>query len=100
MNALVELLGHIEDRKVKHVHISFDQSYGKNIMTIHGSLEEVTTCLNFCYDDGFGGQEITGYIWYEDGTWSDRGEYDGSEWWQHQVRPEIPEYKIDEPETK
>jgi hypothetical protein len=25
-----------------------------------------------------------------DGTWSERGEYDGSEWWNYQKCPDIP----------
>ena len=52
---------------------------------------EFLDSLDFSYDSGYGGQEIYGTIWYTDGTWSDRGEYDGSEWWQHRVEPEIPE---------
>lgn len=47
--------------------------------------------LNFDYDSGYGGQELFGTIWFIDGTWADRGEYDGSEWWQRHVCPEIPE---------
>lgn len=47
--------------------------------------------LGFEYDDGFGCQELEGVIWFTDGTWSTRGEYDGSEWWQNHTRPEIPE---------
>ena len=47
--------------------------------------------LNFEYDDGFGCQEITGVILYTNGTWSERGEYDGSEWWEYKKCPEIPE---------
>lgn len=46
--------------------------------------------LNFIYDSGYGGQELFGHIWYEDGTWSSRGEYDGSEWWEYNTRPTIP----------
>ena len=42
------------------------------------------------YDDGYGGQELYGTIWYKDGTWSTRGEYDGSEWWDYHSVPEIP----------
>lgn len=30
-------------------------------------------------------------IWYDDGSWSERGEYDGSEWWERKTCPEIPE---------
>ena len=47
--------------------------------------------LNFTYDSGFGGQELFGSVWLEDGTWLERGEYDGSEWWEHKECPEIPD---------
>lgn len=53
-------------------------------------LSEFLTSLDYFYDSGYGGQELYGTIWYKDGTWSDRGEYDGSEWWQHHSVPDIP----------
>ena len=34
------------------------------------------------YDNGYGGQELFGNIVFKDGTWLERGEYDGSEWWR------------------
>lgn len=43
--------------------------------------------LNFEYDSGYGGQNLFGYIWYDDGTWSEREEYDGSEWWAYKKAP-------------
>jgi hypothetical protein len=43
------------------------------------------------YDDGYGGQELFGTIWCEDGIWFTRGEYDGSEWWDKHQYPAIPE---------
>jgi hypothetical protein len=46
--------------------------------------------LDFTYDDGFGGQQLDGQIWFKDGTWADRGEYDGSEWWQYHKCPQVP----------
>jgi hypothetical protein len=46
--------------------------------------------INKTYDSGYGGQRLFGTIWYEDGSWSDRGEYDGSEWWEYQTCPAIP----------
>ena len=46
--------------------------------------------LNFSYDAGYGIQELFGTVWLEDGTWCTRGEYDGSEWWEHNQLPEIP----------
>jgi len=48
--------------------------------------------LDFEYDNGFGGQELYGTIWFTDGTWAERGEYDGSEWWEHHKKPNIPIY--------
>ena len=46
--------------------------------------------LNFDYDSGFGGQELFGYIWFEDGSWMERSEYDGSEWWDYKKVSNIP----------
>jgi len=46
--------------------------------------------LNFDYDSGFGGQHLFGILWFTDGTWASRGEYDGSEWWEHNRLPDIP----------
>jgi hypothetical protein len=48
--------------------------------------------LSFEYDSGYGGQELFGTIWFVDLSWADRGEYDGSEWWQIQELPTIPEH--------
>lgn len=52
--------------------------------------DEFLDSLSFDYDSGFGGQVVFGTIFYSDGTWSERGEYDGSEWWEYKTRPEIP----------
>ncbi len=46
--------------------------------------------LDFEYDNGFGSQELYGIIWYTNGTWSDRDEYDGSELWKYNECPKIP----------
>lgn len=43
------------------------------------------------YYAGYGSQKLFGTIWFTDGTWSSRGEYDGSEWWQHHQRPALPQ---------
>lgn len=39
------------------------------------------------YDNGYGSQELFGTIVFKDGTWLERGEYDGSEWWEHHKLP-------------
>jgi len=54
-------------------------------------LKEFLESLNFEYDSSYGSQELFGTVWYEDGTWSSRGEYDGSEWWDFNTVPSIPE---------
>lgn len=48
--------------------------------------------LDFTYNNGFGGQELDGQIWFKDGTWADRGEYDGSEWWEYHKCPQVPTF--------
>jgi hypothetical protein len=49
--------------------------------------------LDFEYDNGFGGQELFGYVIFKDNTWLERGEYDGSEWWKYQKFPTYNEIK-------
>ena len=48
--------------------------------------------LDFKYDSGYGGQELYGTVWLiEEGTWFERGEYDGSEWWEYKECPQVPD---------
>lgn len=101
MNALQELSRHIDS--IKCANIVFSPYYqedetgpeGKSINLKVGysseEFEEFKKALNFSYDAGYGTQELYGRIWLNDGTWLDRGEYDGSEWWAHSCVPEIPE---------
>lgn len=53
-------------------------------------LENFLESIDFTYYSGFGGQRLFGTVWLKDGTWLSRGEYDGSEWWEHNRLPEIP----------
>ena len=92
MNAKEELIEHVADKEVTFVSIVFTK-YNINDITselivIKGKLEEVLPLLDFEYNNGYGGQELFGYIWYTDGTWSERGEYDGSEWWEYKKSPD------------
>lgn len=91
INARKELIDHIRDcssgdicREVELVRIALRRG---DIHKIEGSLDQVLPQLGFTYDNGYGGQEMYGYIWYADGTWSERCEYDGSEWWEHKEIP-------------
>lgn len=62
--------------------------------------EEFMKSMDFNYDSGFGGQEVYGTIWFKNGTWATRGEYDGSEWWEEHKLPEIPENLTQQPLNK
>ena len=50
-------------------------------------LEFLEGLASIEYDNGYGGQELFGTIVYKDGTWLERGEYDGSEWWEYRKLP-------------
>ena len=94
MNAKKEILGHINNREVEFIRVEILDRRGlSSVMTkpIEGKLDEVLPLVDFDYDDGYGSQKLGGVIWYADGTWSDRREYDGSEWWEHHVRPSLPD---------
>jgi hypothetical protein len=65
---------------------SFNLSVNHTAEQYHQFVES----LDFNYYNGYGGQELFGCIWFKDGTWSNRGEYDGSEWWEHNRLPAIP----------
>jgi hypothetical protein len=58
----------------------------------HCSWDEFVAAANFDYDNGYGGNEIpmdlkvVGTDW-----WLERGEYDGSEWWEFKTMPIKPE---------
>ena len=50
--------------------------------------------LDINYDDGYGTQEIFGFISFKDGTWMERGEYDGAEWWDYKKCPTVEDYNV------
>lgn len=79
--------------KIKCALIYCKDKVNKKILKMNHSVDEFNNfldSLDFTYDDGYGGQELFGTVWLEDGTWLSRGEYDGSEWWEHNVLPNIP----------
>ena len=53
------------------------------------------------YDSGFGSAKVCHdlIICMKDGSWFERGEYDGSEWWEYQVPMRRPSVFIAEPKT-
>ena len=56
---------------------------------VHVKRVEDLSLLNVEYDDGYGSQELEGIVLFDDGTWLEREEYDGSEWWRFLATPTI-----------
>jgi hypothetical protein len=93
-NAKAEFLEHVQGQQVicAEIQKGYYEPSSVAVLRLGYSNEdylEFLDKLDFFYDDGYGGQELYGTIWYADGTWSSRGEYDGSEWWEHNVCPDI-----------
>ena len=53
-------------------------------------LKEFLNSLDFDYDNGYGSQQLFGTVWFTNGIWMDRYEYDGSEHWDIHKYPGIP----------
>lgn len=97
INARDEFLYTIGVRLVKCAHIihrNYDsmESNTVSVLKVGYTNEDYQNFLNsldYMYDDGFGTQNLIGNIWLMDGTWFSRSEYDGSEWWEYHICPDI-----------
>lgn len=96
-NTKGEFLNHVSNRAILCCQIYKRNRYGERPNYINLTTgwttedwQQFISDIDFEYDSGYGGQELFGTIWYVDGTWSSRGEYDGSEWWEHHQCPGIP----------
>ena len=93
-NAKKEFLNHVKDRKIVCAKIGSDKTNFGDKVDWHylkegfsvGEFEKFLSEIDFEYDSGYGGQELFGVILFED-SYSDRGEYDGSEWWENHKMP-------------
>lgn len=107
MNATVELLAHIEDRKIKAAKVWWDEfyrhSYSEEDVLMNNSFihtlypgysrqeyKDFMSFLNREYPHIGSWQYLYGTIWYEDGTWSSRDQNNGFEWWTHNKTPQLP----------
>jgi hypothetical protein len=97
MNCREEFLEHVDKREVLCAQVEYEREFGfpSSVfrLPVGYSLDDANDFLyrlNFEYDNGYGSQELYGMIWYTDGSWSERAEYDGSEWWAYKKCPEIP----------
>lgn len=95
-----ELLAHVVSMdNVKAVQLKHERHTHnlKSVQLFHlpeGYSEEVLADflrnIDFSYDCPYGWQELFGFIWWKDGTWSSRYAYDGKEWWVHNEEPTYP----------
>ena len=96
MNAKTELLEELVNKQIKCALITNEcyqidkKEFKLKVDFNEAELKEFFNELDFEYDDGYGTQELHGIVWLQDGTWFSRDEYDGSEWWIHNILPEIP----------
>ena len=49
--------------------------------------------LDFTYDSGYGTQKLFGVVFFNNNTWLERGEYDGSEWWDYITTPTLEQWR-------
>lgn len=96
-NAKEEFLEHTNGKQILCAKIATGEDDWKDVNTLllkqnytEYDYQHFLMQIDYTYDNGYGGQELFGIIWYTDGTWSSRGEYDGAEWWVHNKCPEIP----------
>lgn len=99
INAAEEFIEHVKGRTVTCAFVQSEHYAALKLPKVvlkEGYTEEdyqrFLAHLGFDYDAGYGSQELTGTIWFDDGSWSTRGEYDGAEWWENHKRPSVPDY--------
>ncbi len=100
MNAKQEFINAVGYKYLKCAFIQYAPSFYDEVersfsLPINYTAEQYSRfleSLDFEYDNGYGSQELFGNIWFDDGTWSDRYEYDGSEMWDYHNCPAIPNH--------
>lgn len=99
MNAKQELLALFNDTASKpiavHIISLVDNFYEEREYLLYPNYTEqeytdFLDSLDFEYDDGYGHQYLYGYVWFDDGSWAERKEYDGAECWVLKQCPPLP----------
>lgn len=89
MNLLEETIKILQRQGLSHSDVLFVTDGASNC-----KWQEFADNANFEYDSGYGGNEIhihlkvVGKDW-----WLERGEYDGSEWWEYKKIPKASRNK-------
>lgn len=89
-NLLAETLDVLSDNGKKPQDVLWVGDYSGRHRCSWDEFAELARDLN--YDSGYGGNEIAGnLVVVGSDWWLSRGEYDGSEWWNFNVKPEPQE---------
>lgn len=87
--------------RIKWAWVSYNPGWGelhypdailKSDRTAEDEERFVETLKTIDYYEGYGGQELYGVVTLKDGSYYDRGEYDGSEWWEFHKTPTEPDW--------
>jgi len=85
------------DKSILWAEITTD--YKRVILRSDRTANEIQSFINDLlsieYDDGYGRQNLYGTVAYKDGSWMDRCEYDGSEWWGYHRFPKEPDWDFE-----
>ena len=96
INAKGEFLDCTKNKIIKCAYIQFidyeDERFSLTTGYTEDEYNQFLSDIDREYNNGYGGQELDGMIWYSDSTWTTRGEYDGSEWYEYHQVPEIPDF--------
>lgn len=78
--------------KVVYIPLFVDEPTSHILKLNHSEdeLKDFINSLDYNYDDGYGTQEVYGEIVFNDNSWLERFEYDGSERWDLKKTPSIP----------
>ena len=102
MNALVELKKVLKENDLSFNDINcanisictyeiFVNNNGRMSLVFDSEKDSIEILISFLdkieYDNGFGGQELFGIILTNKNSLLERGEYDGSEWWEYITIP-------------
>lgn len=98
---MTNLLKETEECLRKWQYNTFDDVQSIQLKGRRISIKRFKELADIDYDSGYGFQLVESglVILLKDGTWMERAEYDGSEWWRHVVRPRLIE-KISDGDVK
>lgn len=109
MNALTEFLEEIKGKTVisSWIECEYQRDSSLNIMANRERIvylrlgytpaeyQNFIDKIDFVYEADYEGDDLYGVIWYADGSWSERHEYDGLNIWHYCKIPEYPPECID-----